>query len=93
MTDLRSALVEWTDFDGAEFEVAKCLGMFSPAATWGSEGLDHKYLFWSANPIGDRLYEILARLVAMSVLEINDDRQFRWNQSFDLVRASQEGTS
>jgi hypothetical protein len=84
--DLRSSLADWTDFDGAEFEVARCLGIMDPAASW-SPTL-HKYLFWSNNPVGNGLHEILECLVAMGAIKTNEDCQYRWNSSFDCDRAA-----
>lgn len=83
--DLRSALSEWTDFDGAEFEVARCLGIIEPTSSWSPTV--HKGLFWSNNPVGNGLGKILDALVAMGAVEMNEDHQYRWNQSFNPDRA------
>lgn len=85
VTDLRSALSEWADFDLAEFALARCLGIIDPVVSWSPS---YKYLFWSNNPVGNGLADILDRLVAMGALETNDDQQYRWNQSFDRDRTA-----
>lgn len=77
---LADAFKDWLDFDGAEFALAKCLGLM-PDVLW--DPVAHKHLFWTANRFGNELYSILERLVAMGALAMNDERQFRWNASFD----------
>lgn len=80
---LAEAFRDWLDFDGAEFELAKCLGLM-PNVPW--DPVAHKHMFWTANRFGNALYSILERLVAMGALEMNDERQFRWNVAFDYVQ-------
>lgn len=79
---LRDALGDWTDWDGAAFRVAVCLGLMrdEPELLPGRA----KHLFWSNNPVGNALYRILDELVAAGVLETCDepDRQYRWNSAF-----------
>jgi hypothetical protein len=78
---LREALKDWTDVDGAQYDLAVCLGLMPPG-TW----YDAKSIFWTNNPIGNTLYDILERLTALGVLERRDepDLQFRWNSAFQV---------
>lgn len=54
------------------------LGLFPDAPFMSSV----KYVFWSSNPLGDALDDVLQRLVDVGVLEFRDDddegRQYRW---------------
>lgn len=83
MKTLQEAFTTWLDFDGAEFELAKCLGLF-PDVPWDPK---YKHFFWTANPFGDQLYNILEALVVMGALEQNADRQFRYNTTFKYEKA------
>jgi hypothetical protein len=77
---LAEAFAKPLDFDGAQFELAKCLGLM-PNVPWDPVG--HKALFWASNLFGNRLYDILEALVRMGALHQNDERQFKWNDAFD----------
>jgi hypothetical protein len=73
---LRTRLATWTDFDVAAYHLGVVLGLLPewPEATaWG----EHKWVFWSANPLGDTLYMILRTLTSLGVLE-HDGEAFRW---------------
>ena len=77
---LRERLKDWNDVDGAMFELAVILGIM-PA---GDESwIKNKGIFWSNNPLGTTLYEMLQGLVKAGVLEFRDepDQQFRWKTS------------
>lgn len=93
---LPEAFRDWLDFDGAEFVLAKCLGLM-PDIPWNpgdrtQPGAGMKAAFWSANLFGDSLSMILQQLVQLGALEQNDDRQFRWREGFDWeLAADQEG--
>jgi hypothetical protein len=79
---LRSAIQEWTDVDLAQYSLALALGMIvpdrSPFATKA------KHLFWTNNPVGSALYEVLETLTRIGVIERRDepDIQYRWNASY-----------
>ena len=82
---LPEAFKDWLDFDGAEFELAKCLGLM-PNVPW--DPVAHKAMFWTSNRFGNELYSVLERLVAMGALEMNAERQFRWNAAFDYQQTA-----
>jgi hypothetical protein len=69
---LRDRLAEWTDWDGAEFELGVCLGLFPPGTF-----LEHKGIFWASSLLGESLHETLLCLVRAGVLE-REDEKFRW---------------
>jgi hypothetical protein len=78
--NLKEHLAEWTDFDGAMFCVARSLCIMGPEV---SGVPDAKHVFWSANPVGDTLCQMLQQMVSIGVLEFDEDEsRFRWNQKF-----------
>lgn len=79
MKKLQERLSDWTDVDGAQFCVAQCLGLLPEEATFG----EAKHIFWTKNPFGDALFEILEQLVSMNVLEKDsEEMKYRWNARF-----------
>ncbi|MGW4895891.1 hypothetical protein ACWEQL_27095 [Kitasatospora sp. NPDC004240] len=87
MMDLSTELADWTDWDGAAFHVGRALGVFPESETFPHV----KSVFWTANPLGDALHDILLCLAAAGVLERRDepDEQFRWNRP--TVRTQEAG--
>ncbi|MEV7122316.1 hypothetical protein [Kitasatospora griseola] len=76
--NLREGLDDWTDWDGAAFELGRALGLFAEPVTFTHV----KWVFWTDNPLGNALHEMLLQLVAAGVLERRDepdDEQFRWS--------------
>lgn len=78
---LKSALCEWTNWDGAAYRLAIALGVMQPADSFQTT---MKHVFWSDNPLGSALYHILDTLVSAGVLLRRDepDIQLRWNDAF-----------
>ncbi len=77
---LADALADWTDLDGALFELGVVLGLFAPGH---DEYLKHKGVLWSENPVRSALGEILKSLERAGILEYRDDAdltdyQYRW---------------
>ncbi len=74
--DLSEGLAEWTDWDGAAFEVGRSLGIFDSSESFTQV----KWVFWTDNPVGNALHEVLLQLVSAGVLERREERdeQFRW---------------
>ncbi|WP_433133727.1 hypothetical protein ACQPWW_16640 [Micromonospora sp. CA-240977] len=72
---LADALAEWTDVDGAQYELGRTVGLFADRTF-----LQVKWVFWSDNPVGEALLDMLHTLVRAGVLEHRDepDHQFRW---------------
>lgn len=68
---IRRALAGWTDWDVAQHALGVCSCSSDP---------DYKGIFWSANPIGDALYQALEELARGRILERREepDVQFRW---------------
>ncbi|MFJ2931354.1 hypothetical protein ACIO8G_01140 [Streptomyces sp. NPDC087219] len=75
--DLSEGLTDWTDWDGAAFVAGRSLGIFGESVTFTQV----KSVFWTDNPLGDALHEVLVQLVAAGVLERREepDEQFRWS--------------
>lgn len=69
---LRERLSDWTDVDVAQHHLGLVLGVLPPMEDGETEG-DHfrrcKSIFWSANRLGDALYETLKGLVDAGLLE------------------------
>ncbi|MEV1319622.1 hypothetical protein AB0J14_26485 [Micromonospora arborensis] len=78
---LADALAEWTDVDGAQYELGRAVGLFSDDTF-----LQVKWVFSSNNPLGQALYDMLHALVQAGVLEYRDepDHQFRWKTAAPL---------
>ncbi|WP_262282227.1 hypothetical protein [Micromonospora sp. MA102] len=74
-------LAEWTDVDCAQYELGRSLGLFS-----GRSFMQVKWVFWSNNPLGQALWDMLQALVKAGVLEYRDepDHQFRWRTAMPL---------
>ena len=77
MSTLKDLLADWTDFDCAEHAVAACLGLMPAESVHGA-----KWVFWTDNPIGKMLHNVLEGLVQQNVLEKNEDEQYRYNHNF-----------
>ncbi|MFI0928368.1 hypothetical protein ACH4TP_31285 [Streptomyces sp. NPDC021012] len=75
--DLSEGLAAWTDWDGAAFVVGRSLGIFEESVTFTQV----KSVFWTDNPLGNALHEVLLQLVAAGVLERQEepDEQFLWS--------------
>ncbi|MFB6832795.1 hypothetical protein [Streptomyces hydrogenans] len=76
--DLSEGLAGWTDGDGAAFMVGRSLVIFDESVTFTQV----KGVFWTDNPLGNALHEVLLQLVTAGVLERRaepEDEQFRWS--------------
>ena len=78
---LHETLGDWTDWDGAAFLLAQSIGLMSSQVRFETEA---KHVFWSANPVGCALHNMLKELVAAGVLENRHEPadQYRWNHNF-----------
>ena len=90
---LKHSLAEWTDADVASYYVAVALGVApnpeSERDCWGGK----KWMFWSANPLGEGLYRVLEMLTESGVLEKDEEEmKFRWNPRFDWEKHGEEQT-
>jgi len=81
---LRETLAEWEDSDVAMYKLACSLGILPPEDGSFDGFRACKWVFRSANPLGDELGGFLSDLVACKVLEFDErTRRFRWNPSWD----------
>ena len=80
--NLKTALVDWTDIDVAQYHLGICLNMISSDVSFTSV----KYIFWTDNTIGNALAQMLDTLTQAQVLEKRDepDFQYRWNENFKV---------
>ena len=76
-TSLKVSLADWTDIDIAEHAITVSLGIV-PA------NIFPKATYWSNNPVGNALYEVLELLTKAEIIQRREepDIQFRWNPSF-----------
>jgi hypothetical protein len=94
LQSLPEALREWTDVVGAEWALAKCLGLM-PRIPWNpgdpsKPGAGMKAAFWSSNLFGESLARILQELVRMGALEYHEEKiSFRWCQTFQWEQAAE----
>ncbi|MFF1921176.1 hypothetical protein ACFVW8_11465 [Streptomyces sp. NPDC058221] len=75
--DLSEGLSDWTDWGGAAFAVGRSLGIFGESEMFSRV----KGVFWTDNPLGNALHEVLLQLAGAGVLEQREepDEQFRWS--------------
>lgn len=77
---LRDDLADWKDLEEAAHDLARHLGVL-PAE---SIMRDFKWVYWSANPLGNMLVRTLDEYVTLGILEKRDepDFQYRWNAEY-----------
>lgn len=77
---LRDDLQEWTDRDIAAYSLGLHLGL------WGAEvpfQTDLKHVFWTSNPVGNALFQMLAAMIKAGILEQDDEEErVRWRVEF-----------
>jgi len=81
-TQLKDLLSAWSDPDGAIFSLGVSLGLWPD--DWLNYGLKYKWIFWSANPLGERLYDCLIKLVEVGMIIESEERQYKWNPDFTV---------
>lgn len=85
--NLRQSLETWTEIDVAAFHAGQALGIIPPVSEeegkYGFGG--KKWIFWTENPLGAMLFDLLETMVQVNILEKHkgDDHFYRWNASFD----------
>jgi len=67
--ELRRTLRDWTDWDVAAFNLGRAVGLFAFPEEFGRV----KSVFWTDNPIGNALHEILLTMAAAGVLERREE--------------------
>ena len=79
--NLKQALNHWQDIDCAQYHLAISLGLIESDVPFATQV---KHVFWTDNPIGNMLGEILDTLTKAYVLQQRDepDYQYRWNPDF-----------
>lgn len=77
---LKEMLPDWRDFDVAAHAVAVSFGLMP--ADWDWVLVNAKRVFWTDNPTGNMLHNVLELLVEAKVLEKNEDDQYRYNREF-----------
>ena len=78
--NLRTALATWTDQDIAAYQLGIVLGLIDPKYSFST---DTKWVFWTDNPVGNALGEMLDAMVTAGILEKEEeDLRYRWNPVF-----------
>jgi hypothetical protein len=68
---------EWQDFDGAQYELGRALGLFKDQTFQ-----EVKHVFWTSNPVGDCLSDMLICMAEAGLLERDaDEMRFRAKSS------------
>jgi hypothetical protein len=81
ISTLKTELADWRDWDVASYILSQNIGLMNTDVSLQTKA---KHVFWSDNPIGNTLTEILNQLVEVGILEKRDepDLQYRWNPEF-----------
>jgi hypothetical protein len=75
---LKDVTKEWTDFDIAAHQLGIDIGLFHQDEAFQT---DLKWVFWSDNPVGNMLYQMLRLLAETGVLERDEESmQYRWKE-------------
>jgi hypothetical protein len=74
-TSLKHYLKDWRDIDNLQYEIALRLGVISIDQSFQT---DVKWVFWTDNPLGNMLYDIISSLEESGFIEQNDILQYRW---------------
>ena len=80
--DIRKLFADWVEPEDAHYYLACLLGIMGhdeSQEAW----MRVNSVFYTNNPVGNCLFDMLRQAVAGGMLETNDDEQFRWNKSFD----------
>jgi hypothetical protein len=78
MNKLNETLLDWTDIDGAAFEIAKSFGLLTEEQE-NDFARKAKWIFWSKNKVGDAVYDVLFKMVENKILEMDEEGdQVRW---------------
>lgn len=73
---LKHHLQDWVDIDIAQFHLARCLGVLGPETSTMASA---KWVFWSNNPTGNLLFQILREMAAAGFVEIDEEEfKIRW---------------
>jgi hypothetical protein len=79
---LKDQLQDWVDIDTAQHLMAVDFGLVEPS---GEAYHKYKWVYWSENPIGKKLYDILMSLVEMGCLFYDDEEQkVKWNNDYSI---------
>jgi hypothetical protein len=82
---LKDALTTWHDPDTATYRLACALGIVPPDQGDYDGFREHKWLFCSANPLGETLGRFLLELANNGVIEYDENKmKFRWSETFSL---------
>lgn len=77
MKSLREAFSQPEDIDIAQHHLAVLLGMVKDDKTSFSK--DNKWVYWTNNPYGNALCDILFKLVDIGLLYYDDEEQRFWS--------------
>ncbi|MDB6064684.1 MAG: hypothetical protein JWR26_892 [Pedosphaera sp.] len=82
---LKTELAEWQDYDRAGYVLACVIGIIPHEDGKYIPITSVKYMFWSANELGEELVRILQQLARVGVLQDDSEEQkFRWNPNFTV---------
>ena len=75
--NFKELLQDWTDWDIAGFKLGQSLGLFV-----NEDFNEHKYRFWTNDPLGHALVSTLMSMFEHDLLEYNNvEHQFKWKEN------------
>lgn len=88
IASLQERLADWTDWDGACYEVGACLGFWPDFGAPHSMDCWHgaKGIIWSSNPLGNAIADFIDSLVQAGMLESHGPgTKYRWNPNYEVT--------
>jgi len=85
MANLREQLANWMDEDCARHLLAVHLGIFpeGPSEDPWDVFRENKWVYWTENPLGAALWEMMNHLVSIGAMEYDpEDLRFRWKPEY-----------
>lgn len=81
-TSVKQYLKDWRDLDHLQYEIALRLGVISIDQSFQT---DVKWVFWTDNPLGNMLYDMIRALEENGFIEQNDQLQYRWKGNNEVT--------
>ena len=78
-------MADWEKFDVAAYHLGVVLGIFPELDFKNDTWANSKHIFWSNNPLGESLHDILQEIVHIKMLEYDDGNPaYRWDVNFKI---------
>lgn len=83
---LKIRLADWKSCDRAAYELGVVLGLWIDfgGPLWEDPWHGLQYIFWSDNPLGTSLNNMILELTKCGALQVKSNNEaFRWNPDYD----------